>query len=140
MSDDVVVDPGVRMREVKHRARRILSAMGGAAILAAACPSVLAQCAMCRAAIGNSAEAAAATNGMNLAVLVLLIPPVGLFCAFFIVAYRYRKAPGEASSSGQQAQQSVPRRSGLFEGKRGDARVGRIRGDHDGQAGIAEAT
>jgi hypothetical protein len=52
---------------------------------------------MCRAAVGNSAEAAAAASGMNLAVLVLLIPPVALFCAFFFVAYKYRKAPEEAA-------------------------------------------
>src|SRR5215210_4632550 len=106
-----LLDRGDRMKEMKLGARRILSAMGGVAILAFVSPSVLAQCAMCRAAIGNSAEAAAAANGMNLAVLVLLIPPVGLFCAFFIVAYRYRQAPGEAPPSGQMAERP-PRRSG----------------------------
>jgi hypothetical protein len=126
------------MREVKHKVRRILGAMGVAAILASVCPSVLAQCAMCRAAMGNSAEAAAAANGMNLAVLVLLIPPVGLFCAFFIVAYRYRKAPGEAVPGGLR-EQHLPRRSGLLEDER-VSRGGRSRGDHDGQAGTAEAT
>jgi len=54
---------------------------------------------MCRAALGNSTEAARASGGMNLAVLVLLVPPVALFCAFFIVAYRLRKAPGEENGS-----------------------------------------
>lgn len=88
--------------------------------------------------MGNSAEAAAAANGMNLAVLVLLIPPVGLFCAFFIVAYRYRKAPGEAVPGGLR-EQSMPRRASLKESKR-DAQGGRIRDDHDGPAAIAEAT
>jgi hypothetical protein len=74
--------------------------MAGALIgLAASASSALAQCAMCRAALGNSTEAARASSGMNLAVLVLLIPPVALFCAFFIVAYRLRKAPGEENCS-----------------------------------------
>jgi hypothetical protein len=67
--------------------------------LAASTSTALAQCAMCRAALGNSTEAANASSGMNLAVLVLLIPPVALFCALFIVAYRLRKAPGEEIGS-----------------------------------------
>jgi hypothetical protein len=50
---------------------------------------------MCRAALSSSTEAAKASGGMNLAVLVLLVPPVAIFCALFIVAYRLRKAPGE---------------------------------------------
>ena len=87
-----------QLREVAgHRVRRILFALSGAAIVAVVCPSVLAQCAMCRAAVGSSAEAASMASGMNLAVLVLLIPPVALFCALFVVAYRYRKAPDEAA-------------------------------------------
>ena len=126
------------MREVKHKARRILSAMGGAAILASVSPSVLAQCAMCRAAVTSSTEAASIASSMNLAVLVLLIPPVAMFCALFIIAYRYRKAPDEDGPSALH-EQSAPRRAGLLESKR-DARGGRIRGGHDGQAGIAEAT
>ncbi len=126
------------MREVKHRARRIISAMGGAAILASANPSVLAQCAMCRAAVNSSAEAASIASSMNLAVLVLLIPPVAMFCALFIIAYRYRKAPDE-TTAGALHEHSAPRRAGFLESKR-DARGGRSRGDHDGQAGIAEAT
>lgn len=80
---------------LRQRARQILCAMAGAILFVASYSAALAQCAMCRAAVGNSAEAAKASSGMNLAVLVLLVPPVALFCAFFVAAYRFRKAPGE---------------------------------------------
>ena len=85
---------------LRHRAQKIIFVTAGAIIaLAASASTALAQCAMCRAALGSSTEAAKASGGMNLAVLVLLIPPVLLFCAFFIAAYRLRKAPGEETGS-----------------------------------------
>lgn len=49
---------------------------------------VEAQCAMCRASVQNNA---AFVRGLNLGVLVLLTPPVAIFCSIFIVAYRHRK-------------------------------------------------
>jgi hypothetical protein len=49
---------------------------------------VAAQCAMCRASLQNNA---ALVRGLNLGVLVLLTPPVAIFCSIFIVAYRHRK-------------------------------------------------
>jgi hypothetical protein len=55
--------------------------------LFAAAPAA-AQCAMCRASVQNNAALA---KGLNLAVLVLLVPPVTLFCSIIIVAYRHRK-------------------------------------------------
>lgn len=62
-------------------------------MLVAADPS-FAQCAMCKAAIENSADAAAASKGLNLAALVLLIPPVSIFAGLFGVFYRYRNVQG----------------------------------------------
>jgi hypothetical protein len=62
-------------------------------MLVAADPS-FAQCAMCKAAIENSSDAAAASKGLNLASLVLLIPPVSLFAGLFGVFYRYRNVQG----------------------------------------------
>ena len=48
-----------------------------------------AQCVMCRASLtGNSAFA----RSLNLGTLVLLVPPVSIFCAIFIVAIRHRKS------------------------------------------------
>ena len=51
--------------------------------------SALAQCVMCRASIGaNSAFA----RNLNIGVLVLLVPPVSIFCTIFILAFRHRKS------------------------------------------------
>jgi hypothetical protein len=43
---------------------------------------------MCRSSFaGNPAFA----RNLNLGVLVLLAPPVSIFCAIFVIAYRHRK-------------------------------------------------
>jgi len=81
---------------------------------------------------------------MNLAVLVLLLPPVALFCAFFVVAYRYRKAPEATAAAVNLNEQSIQGRATLRENSRGERR-GRLRGDGGGSSGdgprkIAEAT
>jgi hypothetical protein len=62
-------------------------------MLAAADPT-FAQCAMCKAAIESSTDVAAASKGLNLAALVLLVPPVSLFAGLFGVFYRYRNVQG----------------------------------------------
>jgi hypothetical protein len=64
-----------------------------ALVLGAADPS-FAQCAMCKAAIESSTDVAAASKGLNLAALVLLIPPVTIFAGLFGVFYRYRNVQG----------------------------------------------
>ena len=57
------------------------------ATLAAAWPATaLAQCPLCRTALMNAGDQTART--MNLAIVVLLIPPVSIFCAIFAVVYR----------------------------------------------------
>lgn len=56
------------------------------------CSSVLAQCALCRSAVTSSSDGQKLAQTLNLAVIVLLIPPVVIFCAIFVLAYRYRKA------------------------------------------------
>lgn len=48
-----------------------------------------AQCSMCRAALNNSNNARFIRN-LNLGILVLLIPPVTIFCSLFIVLKRHR--------------------------------------------------
>jgi len=49
---------------------------------------VAAQCVMCRASLGGNP---AFVRNLNLGVLVLLAPPVSLFCAFFFILFRHRK-------------------------------------------------
>ena len=48
-----------------------------------------AQCSMCRAALTNS-QNARLVRGLNMGVLVLLIPPVTIFCSVFVVLRRYK--------------------------------------------------
>ena len=65
----------------------ILAAALALAALAAAWPgAALAQCPLCRSALQDGGDQAART--MNLAIVVLLIPPVSIFCAIFAVVYR----------------------------------------------------
>jgi hypothetical protein len=52
------------------------------------------QCAMCRAAF-DGASGAKMAKSLNQGIIVLLIPPVLIFCAFFITAIKYRKTPDE---------------------------------------------
>ena len=48
-----------------------------------------AQCSICRASLTSSTNTRF-IRGLNLGVLVLLIPPVTIFCSVFIVLRRYR--------------------------------------------------
>ena len=52
----------------------------------------LAQCALCRTAAENSDGAANAMTAFNFAVLLLLTPPVVIFCVVFYLAYKHRDA------------------------------------------------
>jgi len=52
--------------------------------------SVLAQCAMCRAGLDGDPQAAAASHQMDIAVMMLLTPPVLIFVGFFVLVYRFR--------------------------------------------------
>jgi len=65
-----------------------------ALLLAAADPALAAQCALCKEALANSGRAAEAARGMNLAVLVMLIPPVAIFAGIFGAFYRLRDVQG----------------------------------------------
>ena len=61
------------------------------ASLAIWCEPALAQCAMCKEALANSAEAAASARQFNLGILVLLAPPVAMFAGIFVMVYRSGK-------------------------------------------------
>jgi heme/copper-type cytochrome/quinol oxidase subunit 2 len=82
---------------MKGSGRRLLifsAALVALAAFALFVPSeALAQCPLCRAGLMNGGEKTART--MNLAIVVLLIPPVSIFCTIFAVAYRRRKGDGE---------------------------------------------
>jgi hypothetical protein len=75
----------MRRQRIKHL---VLIVAAAAFCLMLFAEPALAQCAMCRASFaGNSAF----VRNMNLGVLVLLAPPVTIFCAIFVIAYRHRK-------------------------------------------------
>lgn len=69
-------------------------------LLAALCVPALAQCAMCKASLSGSTNGAAFAKGLNLGVLVLLLPPVTMFSAIFIIAFKHRNAE-KSSKDGQ---------------------------------------
>jgi len=73
-----------------HRTIRILTL----AAIACACvvlfaDSTLAQCVMCRASLGSNSSF---IRNFNIGVFVLLVPPVSIFCAIFVIAIRHRKS------------------------------------------------
>ena len=71
-----------------------------AALWAAAPGAARAQCPLCRTAVQQAGDQTART--MNLAILVLLIPPVSIFCTIFAVAYRRRRGgDGEGDDDDQ---------------------------------------
>ena len=51
--------------------------------------ATLAQCSMCKAVLTSSRDAVF-IRGYNIAVLVLLLPPVTIFCSIFIVLKRHK--------------------------------------------------
>ncbi len=50
-----------------------------------------AQCPLCRLAVENSSQASLMGRGLNLGILVLLVPPVSIFCSIFFLAFKQRK-------------------------------------------------
>ena len=64
------------------------------AFLLAFATTVLGQCSMCRSALAGSSNAFFVRN-FNIGVLVLLIPPVTIFCSIFVALKRHKAADDE---------------------------------------------
>lgn len=71
------------------RRRLLIGAIGVVALLALCSASALGQCSMCRTALAGSNNALFIKN-FNIGVLVLLVPPVTIFCSIFVVLKRYK--------------------------------------------------
>ncbi len=71
------------------RPRTLLLALAGVLCLALFADSALAQCVMCRASLGSNSTF---IRNFNIGVVVLLVPPVSIFCAIFVIAIRHRKS------------------------------------------------
>jgi hypothetical protein len=76
--------------------KRLWSVVAAAIMVALSSAPTLAQCAMCRAAF-DGANGAKLAKSLNEGIIVLLIPAVMIFCAVFITAIRFRKAPDDLS-------------------------------------------
>lgn len=82
---------------------RVLLLVCSAVLLAAAaCEPSLAQCAMCGASIQNSTDAEAASKTLDLAAMILLVPPVTIFAGLFGVFYRFRNVQGGRVESAEE--------------------------------------
>jgi len=82
------------VRHARAKFLRLLQAATLLALLLLAAPApAAAQCAMCKAS-ASGLDGAGAKN-LNYAVVVLLCPPVAIFCALFVVAYRRRDPPDD---------------------------------------------
>jgi hypothetical protein len=69
--------------------RTLLMAFAAVTMCALSSETSMAQCAMCRASIGSNSAFA---RNLNIGVLVLLVPPVTMFCTIFVLAYRHRRS------------------------------------------------
>ena len=67
----------------------LLVVLAVSVVLLLAGVDVEAQCSMCRASLTNASNTRL-VRGMNLGVLVLLVPPVTIFCSIFVVLRRNR--------------------------------------------------
>lgn len=56
--------------------------------------ATLAQCPLCK--LSAASSGASATRALNLGIIVLLIPPVTIFCSFFVIAYKRRNPQAQA--------------------------------------------
>ena len=70
-----------------------LLALALVAMLCALCAPAWAQCAMCKATTAGLDGVAA--RHMNEAVMLMVAPPVALFCAFVYLTYKHRRPPGD---------------------------------------------
>ena len=77
----------------ESRQRLCLFALALAAALCSLCAPALAQCAMCKSTTAGLDGPAA--RHMNEAVMLMVSPPVALFCAFIYLTYKHRRPPGD---------------------------------------------
>ena len=74
--------------------KAVMLVLASFAVLAALSTTAFGQCSMCRSALAGSSNAFFVRN-FNIGVLVLLVPPVTIFCSIFVVLKRYKKADDE---------------------------------------------
>ena len=80
------------------RLKQILLVIAVLAVVAALSSTAFGQCSMCRTALTGSNSALFIRN-FNIGVLVLLIPPVTIFCSLFFALKRYKNDSGVETSA-----------------------------------------
>ncbi len=75
-----------------------LPVLASFAVLLLLSTTALGQCSMCRASLAGSNNAFFIRN-FNIGVLVLLLPPVTIFCSIFVALKRYRATDHGTSSA-----------------------------------------
>jgi hypothetical protein len=80
--------------KARLKLKPVMLVLGAFAFLAALSTTALGQCSMCRSALAGSNNAFFIRN-FNIGVLVLLVPPVTIFCSIFVALKRYKKADDE---------------------------------------------
>ncbi|MDQ1637933.1 MAG: hypothetical protein QOF62_1272 [Pyrinomonadaceae bacterium] len=78
--------------------RLVLLSVAAAITLLLIASPLSAQCSMCRAALVGSNNAFFIRN-FNIGVLVLLVPPVTMFCSIFVVLKRYHRDDQQSESA-----------------------------------------
>jgi len=72
---------------------RLLVCCAAISVIAILASPAFGQCSMCRASLAGSTNNAFIRN-FNLGVLVLLLPPVSIFCGIFVALRRHNKNTG----------------------------------------------
>lgn len=76
------------------KSRAVLLTIAAIAVVLTLSTAAFGQCSMCRAALAGSNNALFIRN-FNIAVLVLLVPPVTIFCSIFVALRRYKASDNE---------------------------------------------
>ena len=71
------------------KSKAVLLIIAAMAVVVMLSTSALGQCSMCRTALAGSNNAMFIKN-FNIGVLVLLVPPVTIFCSIFVVLRRHK--------------------------------------------------
>jgi len=84
----VATGPGA-VRNLMSNRSSVWLVLAAAMVVLVCVDSALGQCVMCRASIGNNSSF---IRNFNIGVVVLLVPPVSIFCTIFLIALRHRKS------------------------------------------------
>ena len=76
------------------RSKAVVVIVGALAAVFVLSTSAFGQCSMCRTALAGSNNALFIKN-FNIGVLVLLVPPVTIFCTIFVALRRYKASDDE---------------------------------------------